>query len=76
MYEGIEDIYRLLDAGRLKEALTQLQGISAQTNQWELRHRIESALTAYGYMLQYAGQGMDDPNRNTFYRQTLRTATS
>ena len=74
MYEGIEDIYRLLDAGRLKEALTQLQGISAQTNQWELRHRIESTLTAYGYMLQYAGQGMDDPNRNTFYRQTLRTA--
>ena len=40
MHEGIEDIFRLLDAGRLKEALTQLQGISAQTNQWELRNRI------------------------------------
>ena len=25
-------------------------------------------------MLQYAAQGMDDPNRKTFYRQTLRTA--
>ena len=74
MYEGIEDIFRLLDAGRLKEALTQLQGISAPTNQWELRNRIESTLTAYGYMLQYAAQGMDDPNRKTFYRQTLRTA--
>ena len=33
MYEGIEDIYRLLDAGRLKEALTQLQAISMQVNQ-------------------------------------------
>ena len=74
MYEGIEEIYRLLDVGRLKEALTQLQGISAQNNQWELRNRIESTLTAYGYMLQYAGQGMEDPNRRSFYRQTLRTA--
>ena len=74
MYEGIEDIFLLLDAGRLKEALTQLQGISIQTNQWELRNRIESTLTAYGYMLQYAAQGMDDPNRNSFYQQTLRTA--
>lgn len=74
MYEGIEDIFRLLDAGRLKEALTQLQGISMQTNRWELRNRIESTLTAYGYMLQYAQQGMEDPNRKSFYRQTLRTA--
>lgn len=74
MYEGIEDIYKLLDAGRLKEAMTQLQGISLQTNQWELRNQIESTLTSYGYMLQYAGMGMDDPNRNNFYRQTLRTA--
>ncbi len=74
MYEGINDIFRLLDAGRLKEALTQLQAISAQTNQWSLQNRIETALTAYGYMLQYAGQGMEDPNREEFYRQTLRTA--
>ena len=73
MYEGIEDIYRLLDAGRLKEALTQLQAISMQVNQWTLRNRIENLLTAYGYMLQYAGQGMDDPNRKSFYLQTLRT---
>ena len=74
MYEGIEDIFRLLDAGRLKEALTQLQGISMQTNRWELRNRIESTLTAYGYMLQYAQQGMEDPNRKSFYQQTFRTA--
>ena len=73
MYEGIEDIYRLLDAGRLKEALTQLQAISSQTNQWTLRNQIESALMSYGYMLQYAQQGVDDPNRRSFYQQTLRT---
>ena len=69
MYEGIEDIYRLLDAGRLKEALIQLQGISTNTNHWDIRNQIENALTGYGYMLQYARQGMDDPNRAVFYRQ-------
>lgn len=74
MYEGIEDIFRLLDADRLKEALTQLQAISSQTNQWTLRNQTETALMAYGYMLQYAQQGVDDPNRKTFYQQTLRTA--
>ncbi len=74
MYEGIEDIIRLLDGGRLKEALTQLQGISVQANRWDLHNRIENTLMAYGYMLQYAEQGMDDPNRKDFYRQTLRTA--
>lgn len=74
MYEGIEDIIRLLNAGRLKEALTQLQAISVQANHWDLHNRIENTLMGYGYMLQYAGQGMDDPNRKTFYRQTLRKA--
>ena len=74
MYEGIEDIIRLLDGGRLKEALIQLQGISVQASRWDLHNRIENTLMAYGYMLQYAGQGMDDPNRKEFYRQTLRTA--
>jgi len=74
MYEGIEDIIRLLDSGRLKEALTQLQAISTQANRWDLHNRIENTLMAYGYMLQYAAQGMNDPNRKAFYRQTLRTA--
>ena len=72
MYEGIENIYQLLDKGRLKEALTQLQAISMQNVPWELRNRIESSLTAYGYMLQYAAEGMDDPNRHDFYQQTIR----
>ena len=48
MYEGIENIYLLLDNGRLKEALTQLQAITTQNVPWELRNRVESTLTAYG----------------------------
>ena len=74
MYEGIEDIYTLLEERRLKEALAQLQGICANTNDWPLRNKVEEAMTAYGYMLQYAGQGMDDPNRKRFYQDTLRKA--
>ena len=74
MYEGITDIYQLLENGRLKEALIQLQGLGLQTNRWELNNRIENTITAYGYMLQYAAQGMEDPSRNNFYLQTLRTA--
>ena len=74
MYEGIENIYQLLNNGRLKEALTQLQAITVQNAPWELRNRIESTLTAYGYMLQYAAEGMDDPNRHDFYRQSIRKA--
>lgn len=73
MYEGIENIYLLLDNGRLKEALTQLQAITTQNVPWELRNRVESTLMSYGYMLQYAAKGMDDPNRHNFYRQTLHT---
>ena len=74
MYEGIEDIIHLLNTGRLKEALTQLQAIVPQAASWDLQNRIESSLTAYGYLLQYAAQGMEDPNRGNFFRKTLRTA--
>ena len=74
MYEGIENIYQLLDAGRVKEALVQLQAIGTHSNRWDIMNRIETAQTAYGYMLQYAKEGMDDPNRQAFYRKTLRSA--
>lgn len=74
MHEGINDIIILLDDGRLKEALTQLRAIATQTNRWELQNRIENTLTAYGYMLQYVAQGLEDPAREDFFRQTLRTA--
>lgn len=74
MQEGIKDIYTLLDEGRLKEALTQLQALATQTDNWDVRNRIEDALNAYGYLLQYAAQGTEDPARKDFYRKTLRNA--
>lgn len=74
MYEGIKDIYNLLRDKRLKEALTQLQALAPQANYWNLQERIEENITAYGYMLQYAEQGMADPTRSEFYLKMLRTA--
>lgn len=74
MYEGIKDIYDLLDKRRLKEAFVQLQALGTQANRWNLQGRIEENMTAYGYMLQYAAQGMADPTRAEFYLKTLRTA--
>ena len=74
MYEGIKDIYSLLDNKRLKEALVQLESICTQCNDWPLRSRIEELQTAYGYMLQYARMGMQDPNRNDIFRQFIRQA--
>lgn len=71
MYEGIKNIYELLENKRLKEALVQLQAICTQAPDWELRNRIEEAYTTYGYMLQYARQGINDPNRQALYHQIL-----
>ena len=50
MYDGIENIIHLLNANRLKEALVQLEALGSQANDWELRNRIETLCSSYGYM--------------------------
>lgn len=72
MHEGIKDIYNLLDNKRLKEALVQLQAVSTQVPDWKLRNRIEELQETYGYMLQYARKGIQDPNRLKMYSHILR----
>ena len=67
-------IFELLDARRLKEALVQLEAICSQAEDWQLRNRIETIQTSYSYMLQYAGEGVYDPNRTEIYNQLLRNA--
>ena len=74
MQERIKDILGLLDAKRLKEALVQLYAICPQANDWELRNAIEELQTSYNYMLQYAAQGMQDPNKAALHMQMMRTA--
>lgn len=74
MNEGIKQIYDFLNAGRVKEALVQLEGISESCNDWELRNQIREQQTAYNYLLQYAGQNAEDPNRKHIYRQIHQKA--
>ena len=74
MQENIKNILELLDAKRLKEALVQLYAVCPQANDWELRNAIEELQTSYNYMLQYASQGIKDPNKATLYIQMMRTA--
>lgn len=68
------DIIQFLDEHRLKEALTQLHALTTETDDWSLRSETENLQTTYGYMLQYAAQGMQDPERGKLYEQLRRTA--
>lgn len=68
------DIIRLLDQRRVKEALTQLNALTAGTDYWKLKSEAESLQTTYSYMLQYAAQGMEDPEQGKLYRQIVRRA--
>ena len=74
MYDGIANIINLLNANRLKEALVQLEALCSQANDWELRNRIETLCSSYGYMLQYARLGVNDPKRKEMYLSMLRSA--
>lgn len=69
-----EDIIRLLDNKRLKEALDKLEALVAKAENWEMGSEVERLKTTYGYMLQYASQGVKDPGRNEMYRGLCRRA--
>lgn len=69
-----EEIIKLLDQHRLKEALTQMTGYAARTSDWQLKNEIEALQTSYDLMLQYTSKGMKDPNKVEIYHKMLRTA--
>lgn len=58
----------------MKEALTQLNALIAETDYWKLKSEAENLQTTYNYMLQYAAQGMEDPEQGKLYRQIVRKA--
>lgn len=60
------DIIEFLDNKRLKEALVQLTALAHEADNWQLSSEIESLQTTYSYMLQYAAQGMEDPNATNY----------
>ena len=67
-----EQIIELLDQRRLKEALIQLQALASEIEDWQLSADIENLATTYTYMLQYASQGMKDPERPKMYHLLRR----
>jgi len=69
-----EHIIELLDQRRLKEALVQLQAFAVELEDWQLNADIESLSTTYNYMLQYAAQGVNDPERGKMYCHLWRRA--
>ena len=68
------DVILFLDQYRLKEAFTQLIVLMEKSENWELKSAAEALQTTYNYMIQYAAQGMEDPERETLYAQIYRTA--
>lgn len=68
------DVIEYLDKKRVKEALVQLSALAHEADDWKLSSEIENLQTTYNYMLQYASQGMEDPERNKLYHKLLRRA--
>lgn len=69
--EGYSYIIVLLKQRRLREALIQLEAVLYETNDWNLRSRLEEISTSYQYMLQYMKQGSNDPQRHILYQKLL-----
>lgn len=67
--EQYTSIVQLLQQKRLKEAQTQAESLLATCGEWTLNSRLEQNKTAYQYMLRYMRQGLNDPQRQTLYRQ-------
>lgn len=69
-----EEIIKLLDQYRLKEALTKMTGYATHISDWTLKNEIEALQTSYELMLQYTSKGMKDPNKVEIYNKMLYTA--
>ncbi len=66
------DIIKLLKGRRLKEAVELLGLLASDSGNWQVKSEVENLKTTYGYMLQYAAQGMKDPERDKMYAQLIR----
>lgn len=69
-----ENIIELLNANRLKEAMTQLAAWASPLTQWQLKREIEELQTSYELLLHYVKEGINDPNRASMHRQMKQQA--
>ena len=65
-------IHYLLVNYHLEKALQQIKSLLSGISDWEIVSEYENINTAYGYMLQYFGEGVPDEGRETLYRQLIK----
>ena len=65
--EMYKEITNFLSNRRLKEALTQIKAFAEKLHDWKNLSIIETLETNYTYLLKYAYQGQNDPQRNNLY---------
>lgn len=62
---------KLVDKGRLHDAIKGLRRFSERNMAWELTDEINRAESAYRYLLRYAVDGIDDPQRQSIYNKIV-----
>ena len=75
----IETSYRgilsLLEEKRLKEAFYKTAELAALLpDEWQITDKLSELESSYRYMVQYMLDGLNDPNRQTFYNSLLLSA--
>lgn len=75
----IETSYRgilsLLEEKRLKEAFYKTAELAALLpDKWQITDKLSELESSYRYMIQYMLDGLNDPNRQTFYNSLLLSA--
>ena len=68
-YKMKNEITELLNQKRLKEALIQLKALTTEAGNWKLQSKTETIQTTYQYLLQYAAQGQEDPERGKLLKE-------
>lgn len=72
--EQYKQVLGLLKEHRLKEAFELMQTMAQACGNYPLLQELEGMQTAYGYMLHYMQQGMNDPEREKLYHSLLTQA--
>lgn len=73
IFNARKKMSEFLDAGRLHDAFKVLRRMSEQNLTWEITDKIDAMEKTYSYMLEYAMQGADDPQRAEVYESLVDT---
>ena len=68
-----KNIAALLDGGRVKEAIDGLRALAREAANGSIIDGIDAVEQSYRYMLQYAADGVSDPERGKIYDRSCIT---